>query len=95
VVDAVKVRLTVLGAVLLLAGCGGTVLEAEGQVCGQPLKVRLADAKDRGGFDLAVRCGPDGGVTVTTTDSSASAVIQAQAAVIVGLAAAVGKGAAP
>lgn len=75
-------------AALLLAGCGGTVVEMDGQICGQPVKLRMADQKDRSGFDLAIVCGPEGSIALTTSDSSASAVIQAQATAIAGLAAA-------
>ena len=79
---------------LLLGGCAwvsGSVVELEGTVCGQPVKLRVADNKDRSGFDATVTCGADGGVTLTTTDSSASAVMAAQAEAIRGLAAEVGK----
>ena len=79
----------------MLSSCGGTVLEMDGQICGQPVKMRLADAKDRSGFTMAVTCGPDGGVTVTTADSSASAVIAAQSEALARLSAAIAAGVLP
>lgn len=68
------------------SGCSGTVLEMEGQICGQPVKLRLADAKDRSAFELAITCGPAGSVMVSTAESSASQVLTAQAQALSNLA---------
>lgn len=64
---------------LVLGGCVGTEASFEGQVCGQPVKFELNDKKDRSGFAATVTCPGGGGITVTTTDSSTSAVIQSMA----------------
>jgi hypothetical protein len=77
-------------SMLMLAGCGGTTMDFSGPLCGGalPATFTLADAKDRSGFEA--RCThttyrQDGTVAavdeiaITSSDSSASAVIQAQA----------------
>lgn len=101
--------MTICGIVamgMLLAGCGGTALEFSGPLCGgaEPATFTLADHKDRAGFDA--RCThttyrADGTVAavdeivISSSESSASAVIAAQADAIGNLAGAIAKGAAP
>ena len=80
--DRIGVWLRCIAAVLLVSGCAGTVVEMDGTICGQPVKFRLADAKDRSEFTLAVTCGEDGGVQVSTAESSTSMVLAAQAAAL-------------
>ena len=64
---------------LTLVGCSGTRLTMSGTVCGQAVELALRDQKDRSGFEAKVTC-PDGGsVLLTSSESSTSAVVQAQA----------------
>lgn len=68
-----------IAVVLALAGCAGTELQFAGKVCGQDVSLALIDRKDRSGFDAQITCGPEGSIMVSTSDSSTSAVIAAQA----------------
>ena len=81
-------RIAALLGMLLLTGCAGTGIDFDGNVCGQPVKFTLTDVKDRGVFVGDVTCPQGGGLHVETADSSASAVIQAQADAIAKTAAA-------
>lgn len=72
-------RLIGMVVLLPLAGCAGTELHFAGSVCGQQVDLTLTDRKDRSGFDAQITCGPDGSIMVSTSDSSTSAVIVAQA----------------
>jgi hypothetical protein len=80
--------------ILLLGGCAGTVVEFSGQLCGQPVAFKMLDRKDRSAADIMVQCGEDGGVTITTAESSTSKVLEAQAAAISSLTAELGRRAA-
>ena len=73
--------------VLTLAGCSGTRLAVTGAVCGQALEVALSDYKDRSGFAAEVTCSDGSSVMLTSSDSSTSQVIQAQAELATRLAA--------
>lgn len=77
-------RMGLMALAVVTSGCSGTVLEMEGQICGQPVKLRMADAKDRSAFELAITCGPGGSVMVSTAESSASQVLTAQAHALTG-----------
>ena len=65
--------------VLTLAGCSGTRLTMSGTVCGQAVELAMVDRKDRSGFEAQVTCPGGGSVLLTSSDSSTSQVIQAQA----------------
>lgn len=67
---------------LALCGCAGTEMHASGSACGGPFDITLTDRKDRSGFSGTITC-PDGGaIAITSTDSSTSAVIAQQAAML-------------
>lgn len=108
--DRFLVRLFVLimiaFGIVLLAGCAGTAVQYQGPLCGSasPATLNVADRKDRGSFDA--RCthttyNADGTVAavdeivISTSDSSASSVIAAQANALANLAGAVARGVAP
>lgn len=87
------IKALLFGAIMLVAGCAGTVVEYAGPLCGStsPATLSLADQKDRAGFDA--RCTHttyrlDGSiaavdeVVISTADSSASSVMAAQAEAI-------------
>jgi hypothetical protein len=86
----VVVLLTVAALLAALAGCAGTDIKLTGEVCGQNVDLVLHDAKDRDGFDAKVECPirsasgalSGGGLTITSTKSSTSAVMIQQAALI-------------
>jgi hypothetical protein len=93
-------RVLIVLGVLALAACGGTALEYAGPLCGSsvPATLTLADQKDRSAFDASCRqtyYRQDGTVarvdevTISSSESSASAVIAAQADALGKLAAAV------
>jgi hypothetical protein len=99
-------RLAAMLSLLSMAACGGTALEFAGPLCGgvQPATFRLADQKDRAGFDA--KCThttyrADGTIAavdeivISSSESSASAVIAAQADAIGNLAGAIAAGAGP
>lgn len=87
--DLSMIRLA-LATALLLAGCAGTDLVFEGQVCGQPVKLTMHDAKDRSAFDASATCPQGGGLTITSSESSTSQVLSAMSANIDKLTALVG-----
>jgi hypothetical protein len=99
--------MVLLGAALLaLTACGGTAVQYSGPLCGSTAQatLNLADQKDRSGFEASCRqtyYATDGSVArvdevrISSSDSSASAVIQAQSDAISQLAAAVARAAAP
>lgn len=87
----VAVSLVLAALLSILAGCAGTDIKLTGEVCGQNVDLMLHDAKDRAGFDAKVECPvrsatngalSGGGLTITSTDSSTSAVLIQQAALI-------------
>jgi hypothetical protein len=77
---------------LALAGCGtiapgtfttaGTSVHFKGQVCGQDADFSLSDMKDRSQATASVECPGGGAITISTADSSASAVMAQQAAML-------------
>ena len=73
--------------VLALVGCAGTRLTLDGMVCGQEVALALQDHKDRAGFDAQVTCSDGSSVTITSSESSTSQTIQAQAELATRLAA--------
>jgi hypothetical protein len=74
-----RVRIPLILSLITVTGCAGTDLVAQGTICGQPFSVQLADRKDRSGFTAVAKC-PDGGeLSITSSDSSTSAVIATQA----------------
>jgi hypothetical protein len=83
----------IIGSVFLLTACAGTNVQYQGPLCGGtvPASLALTDAKDRAGFEA--RCthttyNIDGTVAavdevvISSSESSASAVISAQAEAI-------------
>jgi hypothetical protein len=93
-------------SLLSISACGGTALEFSGPLCGgtQPATFTLADHKDRAGFDA--KCThttyrADGTIAavdeivISSSESSASAVVAAQADAISNLAGAIAAGAGP
>lgn len=66
----------------LLGGCAGTQATMTGTICGQAVDFAVKDAKDRSGFDASIECPGGGGVHISSTDSSTSAVINAMAGMI-------------
>jgi hypothetical protein len=92
VIDILTVVMWALFYALVLAGCAGTRVEFSGELCGQPVTFSMYDQKDRTAADIAVRCGEDGGVTISTTESGVNqAIIDAQANAIQRLADEVGR----
>lgn len=85
-------RLTAIAALVALAGCGavndggftsaGTSVAFDGQICGQDASFRLSDMKDRSQATAVVECPGGGMITISTADSSTSAVIAAQAGLL-------------
>ena len=66
--------------VLTLVGCSaGTRLTTSGTICGQPFELAMADRKDRSGFAAEVTCSDGSSVMISSSKSSTSAVIAAQA----------------
>ena len=63
----------------MLGGCAGTEAAFNGQVCGQDTAFTITDRKDRGAFELVATCPQGGSVRITSSDSSTSSVIEAQA----------------
>ena len=86
--------LTIL--LLSLVGCGGTAIEYSGPLCGavSPATLNLADQKDRAAFsascthttyDSSGKVVAVDQVDISTSESSASTVIKAQAEAIANL----------
>lgn len=78
-------RLASMILILALSGCGspsGTQLSLEGKVCGQPIKLLLNDRTERQAFSIAVQCGEDVGVIVTTSEKGTAAVAAVDAVLI-------------
>jgi len=80
-----KVVLLLGVVVSVLTACGSAVMprgtthvQLEGSVCRQPLRVQLADGKERKGFTAYARCA-DGSIVRITSEESAAFAGQAQA----------------
>ena len=84
------ILLILLLLLLPLSACSGTQAQFDGQVCGQETHFTITDRKDRGVFDLEATCPQGGSVRISTSDSSTSSVIAAQADALAKSAAALG-----
>lgn len=85
------IGLVAVALVMLLGGCSGTRVVAEGKVCGQDFKLQLADYKDRGDFSFSAECQGGGSMAMASTESLTSPVAEINAQVTKDLADLIGR----
>jgi hypothetical protein len=72
---------TLLLLMLALSSCG-TTFSFEGSICGEQAKLKFNDVKDRTAASATANCPGGGGLSIMTTDSTYSTVLEKQAGII-------------